>query len=257
MTRASVGKPAAPGVTPLSDDDVEQLSRFFARQTGEDAMNLEEMDGFFAALLAGPEMVMPGEYLPMVLGTGSAGNDDEQSAAAFSDLEEANATLGLIMRHWNVVADVIDRGEIYLPLLLERDPDDPLPEGHRWARGFMRGVGMRRAGWAELISDEAEAGAIVPIALLAGDIDAEWLKKPLSAKDQEDLLLKVTAGFTRIHRYFAAQRRENAKLRTGEDTGSTVRRTAAKVGRNEPCPCGSGRKYKQCCGRTNVPPVMH
>lgn len=29
----------------------------------------------------------------------------------------------------------------------------------------------------------------------------------------------------------------------------TVVRTAKKVGRNEPCPCGSGKKYKQCCGR--------
>lgn len=29
----------------------------------------------------------------------------------------------------------------------------------------------------------------------------------------------------------------------------TVRRTAPKVGRNDPCPCGSGKKYKQCCGR--------
>jgi hypothetical protein len=29
----------------------------------------------------------------------------------------------------------------------------------------------------------------------------------------------------------------------------TVRREAAKVGRNDPCPCGSGKKYKLCCGR--------
>jgi preprotein translocase subunit SecA len=29
---------------------------------------------------------------------------------------------------------------------------------------------------------------------------------------------------------------------------STVTREAPKVGRNAPCPCGSGRKYKQCCG---------
>ena len=29
----------------------------------------------------------------------------------------------------------------------------------------------------------------------------------------------------------------------------TVRRTVPKVGRNDPCPCGSGKKYKQCCGR--------
>ena len=29
----------------------------------------------------------------------------------------------------------------------------------------------------------------------------------------------------------------------------TVRRTTPKVGRNDPCPCGSGKKYKQCCGK--------
>ncbi|MDQ2825187.1 MAG: SEC-C metal-binding domain-containing protein, partial [Verrucomicrobiota bacterium] len=28
-----------------------------------------------------------------------------------------------------------------------------------------------------------------------------------------------------------------------------VRRSLPKVGRNEPCPCGSGKKYKNCCGR--------
>ena len=30
---------------------------------------------------------------------------------------------------------------------------------------------------------------------------------------------------------------------------ATIRRTTPKVGRNDPCPCGSGKKYKQCCGR--------
>jgi preprotein translocase subunit SecA len=33
------------------------------------------------------------------------------------------------------------------------------------------------------------------------------------------------------------------------DRQETVRRTEAKVGRNDPCPCGSGKKYKNCCGR--------
>jgi preprotein translocase subunit SecA len=39
-------------------------------------------------------------------------------------------------------------------------------------------------------------------------------------------------------------------LSRGEDTPAavTVKREAAKVGRNDPCPCGSGKKYKKCCG---------
>ena len=31
-------------------------------------------------------------------------------------------------------------------------------------------------------------------------------------------------------------------------SAATVRRTEAKVGRNDPCPCGSGKKYKHCHG---------
>jgi uncharacterized protein YecA (UPF0149 family) len=33
---------------------------------------------------------------------------------------------------------------------------------------------------------------------------------------------------------------------------STFRRTLPKIGRNDPCPCGSGKKFKQCCGRTTL-----
>lgn len=33
------------------------------------------------------------------------------------------------------------------------------------------------------------------------------------------------------------------------DGGSTYRRETKKIGRNDPCPCGSGKKYKKCCGR--------
>ncbi|MCY3986028.1 MAG: SEC-C metal-binding domain-containing protein [Candidatus Dadabacteria bacterium] len=34
-----------------------------------------------------------------------------------------------------------------------------------------------------------------------------------------------------------------------ERVKAPVRRTQKKVGRNSPCPCGSGKKYKKCCGR--------
>jgi len=34
-----------------------------------------------------------------------------------------------------------------------------------------------------------------------------------------------------------------------DNTEGTFKREAPKVGRNDPCPCGSGKKYKQCCGK--------
>ena len=46
------------------------------------------------------------------------------------------------------------------------------------------------------------------------------------------------------------KRRQDYIMSRGEDTpaSTTIRREAAKVGRNDPCPCGSGKKYKKCCG---------
>jgi SEC-C motif domain protein len=37
----------------------------------------------------------------------------------------------------------------------------------------------------------------------------------------------------------------------GKIVPTTITRSAPKVGRNEPCPCGSGKKYKQCCGKAS------
>jgi len=42
---------------------------------------------------------------------------------------------------------------------------------------------------------------------------------------------------------------EGAQVPDRESKPETVRRDAPKVGRNDPCPCGSGKKYKNCCGR--------
>jgi preprotein translocase subunit SecA len=45
------------------------------------------------------------------------------------------------------------------------------------------------------------------------------------------------------------QRELEAASRSGGDASQpTQRRTGEKVGRNDPCPCGSGKKYKKCCG---------
>ena len=41
---------------------------------------------------------------------------------------------------------------------------------------------------------------------------------------------------------------ERAEVKRSYNQSKTVVK-AKKVGRNEPCPCGSGKKYKQCCGK--------
>jgi preprotein translocase subunit SecA len=45
------------------------------------------------------------------------------------------------------------------------------------------------------------------------------------------------------------EKEENKDLQTNRPTGPVApRKTIKEIGRNDPCPCGSGKKYKNCCG---------
>ena len=102
----------------LSEAELDQLSDFLDSLTSPDAMDLETLDGFFCALIAGPEMVMPSEYLPVIWG----GELPDENA--FASIEEANAILQLIMRHWNAIIADLEAEIVYVPVMGE--PDETL-----------------------------------------------------------------------------------------------------------------------------------
>ena len=231
----------APGLKPLSDAERERLANFLAAIRNPDALTLQGMDGLFCALIAGPDLILPSEYLPVVWG-GDLPNEN-----AFATLEEANAILQLMTRHWNAIIAELESDGIYEPLF--DAPDDKGLEGRLWARGFMREVAMRKAGWVKLLTDENE-GQLLAIPLVAGEIDPDYPPKVLPPEEAEQLLVWMGAGLGRAYRHFKVQRR-NATGASDEE--ETYRRSTPKVGRNQPCPCGSGRKFKQCCGASGAP----
>jgi len=230
---------------PLTDAELERLSRIPGRFDNKQPMNLEQLDGFLAALICGPEIVRPSEYLPVIYGSDMVLEDSFGSQSVLQDF------LSLIMRHWNVIADTLHSGDVFLPLLLEDDRG--VTTANDWATGFLRGMEFHKEQWAALLADEEHGGWLLPIFVLAHEHDPDPevrpYKKAISAEDREKLIVGAAAGVTGICRYFEAQRLvEKQPL----DYATTLRRTAPKIGRNDPCPCGSGRKFKQCCGRTTL-----
>jgi uncharacterized protein len=159
---------------PLSDTELDRLGDFLKSCKGGKAMNVETLDGFFAALIAGPETVMPSGYYPEVFG------GEMSDACEFCSLDEANEILGLMMRHWNDIAGTLFKGEAYVPLLLE--DEDGMAHGNDWGRGVMRGMDMRHDGWAELVNDEEHGGCLIPMMMLCHehDEDPEMRPKPIS-----------------------------------------------------------------------------
>ena len=204
-------------------------------------MNVEELDGFFAALIAGPEIVMPSEYCPEVFG------GEVPEVCEFSSAEETNEIFGLLMRHWNTIAGALFNHEVYVPLVLE--DENGVAHGNDWAHGFMRGMHMRHDGWAVLVNDDENGGCLIPMMMLCHehDEDSRMRPKPIAPKKREDIILHMGVGLVGAYRYF---RRREAHGRSAVTPES--RRTTSKVGRNDSCPCGSGKKYKKCCGGLKV-----
>ena len=55
---------------PLTEAELDRVSALLERFDNKRSMNLEQLDGFFAALISGPQIVPPSDYLPMICGEG-------------------------------------------------------------------------------------------------------------------------------------------------------------------------------------------
>ena len=187
---------------PLTDAEFERLSGLLGRFDNKRSMNLEQLDGFLAALICGPEIVRPSEYLPVICG------DDMVLEGSFGAQSVLQDFLSLIMRHWNVIADTLHSGDVFLPLLLE--DDEGVTHANDWATGFRRGMEFHKEQWAALLSDEQHGGLLVPIFALAHEHDPDPEMRPykeaISAEQREKLIVGAAAGVTGIYRYFEAQR---------------------------------------------------
>jgi len=230
---------------PLTDTELDKLADVLERLGDKRAMNLEMLDGFFAALICGPETVLPSEYLPHVWG-GQMVNEPEFAAKPI-----LQQFLSLSMRHWNTICQTLQSGDVFLPLLL--DDENGVAHANDWASGFMRGMEMRRDSWSVLMDDEEHGGSLVPILALAHehhpDPEMRPYKEPISADMRERLIAGAAAGVVSIYLYFEANRLLEARARAA---ARTFRHEVPKVRRNDPCPCGSGKKFKHCCGKTTL-----
>ena len=126
---------------PLTEGEYDRLGSMLARS--DRAMNLEMVDGFFAALICGPETVPPSEYLRLIWGGDKIGGEK-----GWRDEAEMQEFFDLMMRHWNSIAGPLSSGDVFVPLLLE--DDDGVTHANDWAEGFARGIKLRSNDWGKL-----------------------------------------------------------------------------------------------------------
>lgn len=229
-------------LTDLELNELDALLLSIPEEAG--GLLLSEFDGFCAALVVCPEMILPGEWLPCVWGQGGV--------ASFETMDEVQKASNLIMRHYNDVAQSLMPSEEYGPIYDEdRSSGDVMWE--LWVTGFERAMRLRPDAWESIVlSGDEEAAACVNMMLALFNIaegQSELPKESIQelsdrAADFIPYLVVTINHWTK----FGATPAPFPSWAAANKPTAPFRNT--KTGRNDLCPCGSGRKYKRCCGAT-------
>ena len=220
----------------LTDVEENWLQGFLiSRQVPDTTMTFEELDGMITALAIGPATVLPSQYLPEIWGT------DDKDGPEWDSAEQTEYFMGLLTRHWNAITARRDADALHHPFILE------FGEAHIaqwWAEGFMAGVELGEGGWDRLFDDERAAEISTSVVALVGEYHPMFVKgmtpeMRTAIVEELPVILQIIAAYWRDPDWQPPRH-------------EPVRST--KVGRNEPCPCGSGKKFKKCCGS---PPTLH
>lgn len=219
---------------PLSDEELDELEDFLASTAvPESTMNLFMLDGFLTGLAVGPVVLLPDEWLPQVWGG--------EGRPSFSCMEEAQRALELILRQLSgIIGQLQEAPEQFEPMLSEhRIEGRNYLVADEWAQGFMRAVDLRAADWSPML-DASAGDLLMPVLIFAtpeGWSRIESAENPEA--EHEHWIAELGPAVCEIHRYWASVREGAA----GETKGLN-----ALPAPGDPCPCGSERRFRFCCG---------
>jgi len=204
-----------------------------------DPLMLSEIDGFLAGVTVSPEMIPPSEWMPLIWNR--AGNE----AFAFESEGQLRGITDLVMKFYNSVGRSLRQGEDSYQPIYDMAPDLDQPVCLFWLSGFSLAMQLRPEGWSQILaSPDEDAQGALSILLTLINIDDEDLDM---ADDKRDELLRQSPDLiARCVQTLDDWRR----ARDSAFAPPAWRVDRPKVGRNDPCPCGSGKKYKKCCGAT-------
>jgi uncharacterized protein len=235
---------------PLTDEDVDELEALLAKIPDDhDPLDVAMLDGFLVGVLLQPETVAAAAWLPLVF-------DAQGHASALPDDANARA-IELIMRRYHELAASIAAREPFDPIVFEFEDDAGAPLAGRaaivalapWTGGFINALNAFPA-LAQDSEDDAELASLLSGILRHLPIDPDAPQEERDAYAREQAELDLEAPLADLDE--ALDELVGCALDIAEIArpNRPLTRDAPKIGRNDPCPCGSGRKYKLCHGRT-------
>jgi uncharacterized protein len=208
---------------------LDELDDILLRQF-DDGMLLSELDGYLTGLILSPDLVSPERWLKPIWGDAPPPFDDAAALQRFLDL---------VMTHQNALVESLHVPGDYAPIF-DSDPRTGEVLWEMWADGFARAMKLAPAGWNRIrASDQAAAKAA-----LAGIVDLTIAAANSAPTEREERERRDQQATDLVPAWVPLLR----EWRQADERKPSASASKASVGRNDPCPCGSGRKYKKCCG---------
>ena len=224
---------------PLTDEELDELDTFLSSESlPKESMDIAMLDGFLTGIVIGPNTLTPSQWLAAIWG------ESDENPMAWQSAEQMQRIIELVMRMYNDrVNDLVEDVDQYDPLIYQSDNDGRItPILDEWCMGFIRAIQLDPEGWQPLIAAEPEqegGGLLTPMLLYGTEEGWDQLKEnERLAERHQDFADAIGPCVIGIRDYWLPHRKE----------ASTFRREEPKVGRIDLCPCGSGKKYKKCCG---------
>jgi uncharacterized protein len=215
----------------FDDTDLSRLEHLLTPLSAAGStMRPDEAQGYFTALISGPDKLDRAFWWPEVMG----------DAPAFERQEDQAELLALLEKLYQSTADALVNGDP-LNLILYAEDDSDAADYWPWCNAYLYALDTVPTDWFDEADDEGFEELLLPIMALGGmfeEDDAEDLVD-FSADELADFRDQLPGALAAVHSYWHAK----------QNAPTTVRREGDKVGRNDPCPCGSGKKYKACCGK--------
>lgn len=188
------------------------------------------LHGFFSGIVSGP-MIMPSEWLSRVT-----------DLRAMEDLDAVRTRVSGIMKVYNAVARQLYEERDQFIATVEAFSEVAQGEGSiAWARGYFDAVAMRAQEWEAIGRDEETRKLMMPIGVLNFECGRDPNKRAWLHDAEFRGNLSHASALAAIGIWEAWRGRLHG-------AGQPVRRSEPKISPNAPCPCGSGKKYKRCCG---------
>jgi len=235
--RSLIGSPSDSNIGLPIDSKLQALDEILCSDNvPETAMDASTLEGFLTALVIGPELISPSQYMPWIWDMYYG-----KEKMVYDSMEQMQDTMSLFMEVWNDIAETFATNPSAFEPAYFRSAEWGAAE---WCEGFLLGSRLFGEAWVTLWADNPKL--VTPLKRLGDDFGIEITKKE---GDAEKWMNAVPDAVVSIHAYWLEHRTNPA----AGLTSMPVRREQ-KVGRNDPCPCGSGKKYKKCCG---APPTIH